>query len=210
VPEEYQISRRAGSCSACGRDFARGEEHYSALVAEPPPPPKKRRGEEPAAAAPAAPAGEVQPAAAAAVAPAASALPYRRIDFCPTCWKPDMAAGFFSSWKTAVPEEDPGREKPLARRIDAETVYELFRRLEGQPEIEKQKFRFILALILMRKKRLRFTGVASGPHGDHLVLEDRAESLTHKVFDPGLADEEIDSLKSAVDRLLRGADEPVR
>ena len=221
MPEEYQFSRRAPRCASCSREFARGEEHHSALIAEPPPAPsKKRRAEaKPPAAEPAASAepsgadadakagGPTQPAAAVAdSAPKGSSLPWRRLDFCNVCWKPEETANYFSFWKTAVPEEEATREKPLAKRIDAETVYEMFRRLEGQPELEKQKFRFILALILMRKKRLRFASVASTPQGEHLVLEDKAEGVTHKVRDPGLADEEIDSLKSAVDDLLRGAE----
>ncbi len=216
MPEEYQFSRRAPRCASCGREFERGEEHHSALIAEPPPAPSKRRRAEaqlPAAepAASAEPSGAdagaaVQAAAVADSAPKGSKLPWRRLDFCNACWKPEETANYFSFWKTAVPEEEATREKPLAKRIDAETVYEMFRRLEGQPELEKQKFRFILALILMRKKRLRFASVASTPQGEHLVLEDKAEGVTHKVRDPGLADEEIDSLKSAVDDLLRGAE----
>lgn len=199
MPEEYQFSRRTGRCAECGRELRRGEEHYSALVAEPLVVPMKP------AAGPAAAAQSAGTAAPEPPAPAQAArLPWKRLDLCAGCWQPERAGEFFSWWKTAVPDEDPDRDKPLARRIDAETVYELFRRLEGQPEPEKQKFRFILALILMRKKRLRFIAVASGPQGEHLVLEDRGESVTHKVRDPGLAEEEIDSMKSAVDRLLRG------
>jgi hypothetical protein len=197
MPEEYQIGRSAGRCSACGRQFARGEDYFSALEEAPPPP---------AAAPPPAPsaggsggAGEAAPPE-----PPPSTLPYRRLDFCPGCWKPEAAEAYFSFWRTSVPDVDPDEAKPLARRIDADTVYEMFRRLEGQAEPERQRFRFILALILMRAKRLRFAGVAKGPQGDHLVLEDRAENITHKVRDPGLADSEIDSLRGEVGRLLRG------
>jgi hypothetical protein len=195
LPEEYQFGRRAGRCAKCGGGLRRGETHYSALVAEPLVVPMKPEGPPPAAAenSPEAPAPK-----------AAAKLPWKRLDFCAGCWPGERTEEFFSYWKTSVPEEDPDRDKPLARRIDTETVYEMFRRLEGQPEPEKQKFRFILALILMRKKRLRFTAVASGPQGEHLVLEDRGESLTHKVRDPGLAEEEIDALKGEVDRLLHG------
>jgi hypothetical protein len=210
LPEEYSYNRRAGRCAGCSREFNRGEEHFSALKPEPPAPVAARRprsGGEPGQAEEGAPtataAGTSPPAAGDGTKP--SKLPWRRVDFCAACWKPEQAGEYFSFWKTAIPDEDPDKEKPLARRIDAETVYVMFRRLEGQPEPEKQKFRFILALILMRRKRLRFAGVASGPQGEHLVLEDRAENVTHKVLDPGLADEEIDSLKGAVDRLLRGS-----
>lgn len=195
MPEEYHIGRSAGRCSACGRGFERGRDYFSALEEIPLPPaadPEARIGEKGGAGG--APAPDPRP----------SKLPYRRVDFCASCWKPEMGGSYFSFWKTSLPDADPEQAKPLARRIDADTVYELFRRLEGQAEPERQRFRFILALILMRAKRLRFTGVAKGPQGEHLVLEDRAENITHMVRDPGLAESEIDSLRGEVDRLLRG------
>jgi len=202
LPQEYEIGRHSDRCIACGRELRRGEEFFSALAAGAP---ASAPGKVSDTFSAPAPAGEAAPPPVGAPAqPEPARLPYRRMDFCAGCWRPEMAAEYFSFWKTAVPDEDPDRDKPLARRIDTETVYDLFRRLEAQPEPEKRKFRFILALILMRKKRLRFTGVAKGPSGEHLVLEDRSEGVTHKVLDPGLAEEEIDSLRGEVDRLLRG------
>lgn len=194
MPEEYRIGKRASGCAGCNREFRRGEEHYSVLAQEPPAGGAAAEGGGPA---PEAPAPGAEP-------PAAAALPYRRLDFCLACWRPEKAAEYFSCWKTAVPDEPADADAPLARRIDAETVYEIFRRLEGQTDPDKLRFRFILGLILMRRKRLRFAGVAAGAHGEHLVLEDRGENVVHKVLDPGLAEEEIDSLRGEVDRLLRG------
>jgi hypothetical protein len=201
LPAEYSIGKSAACCAGCNREFQRGEEHYSVLAVEPAPA-AGASAEQPA---PTPPVPEGAEAGATSAPPPGGRLPYRRLDFCQSCWRPEKAAEYFSFWKTAVPDEDPDADKPLHARIDAETVYEIFRRLEGQNDPQKQKFRFILGLILMRRKRLRFTGVASGPHGEHLVLEDRGESITHKVLDPGLNEDEIDSLRGEVDRLLRSA-----
>ena len=34
MPGEYQFGKRGERCSACGRELAAGEEHYSALLLE--------------------------------------------------------------------------------------------------------------------------------------------------------------------------------
>lgn len=189
MSEEYRFGRRGGACAACGAELAPGTEHYSALLLEGFPAGAAPGADQPAADRPAEP------------APPAGGLPLRRLDLCARCWRPDQAGSYFSFWKTTVPEADPDSQ-PLARRIDTQGVYEVFRRLEGQQDELKQRFRFILALILMRRKRLRFSGVVSASRGEYLVLEDRDEDVAHKVLDPGLGEEEIDSLRGEVDKLL--------
>lgn len=202
MPGDYHFSKRATACSACGHEFAVGEEYHSALrLAEAAPAPL---GPEPEGEEAPPEAGVETPAEEPAPPPEAGALPFTRDDLCAGCWDGEKAGEFFSSWKSCVPDETED-QRPLARRIDAETIYDMFRRLEGQADPARQKFRFILALMLMRKKRLRFTGVADSPRGEHLVLEDRDEGITHKVLDPGLGEEEVDSLRGQIDRLLGGA-----
>ncbi len=199
MPGDYHFGKRAAACSACGHEFAVGEEYHSALRLE-----EVAPAPEPEEAAPEAEAAE--PAAAEEAAsppPDIGGLPFSRADFCAGCWDGEKAGEFFSTWKSCVHDEAED-QRPLARRIDAETIYDMFRRLEGQADPAQQKFRFILALMLMRKKRLRFTGVADSPRGEHLVLEDRDEGITHKVLDPGLGEEEVDSLRGQIDRLLGG------
>jgi hypothetical protein len=131
------------------------------------------------------------------------------VDICAACWDESRAADFFSCWKSRVSEEDEAeaKKRPLARSIDSETIYDLFRRLEGHADPGQQKFRFILALMLMRRKRLRFTSVVDSPHGEHLVLDDKDEGVSHKVLDPGLSEDEIDNLRGQIDRLLGGGGE---
>ncbi len=202
MPGDYQFGKRGPVCSGCGKEFAAGEEYHSALTIEAieaveiPPVPEAAEASPPGDGA--APAEGKAPE---------GGLPFRRVDLCAGCWNAEAAGGYFSFWKSEVPDGEE-REKPLAKRIDTETTYDMFRRLEGHADPAQQKFRFILALMLMRKKRLKFSGVVDSPHGEHLVLEDKDEGVTHKVLDPGLAEEEVDSLRSQIDQLLGGTGEP--
>ncbi|GAH47382.1 unnamed protein product, partial [marine sediment metagenome] len=75
----------------------------------------------------------------------------QRRDFCADYWqekKPDV----FCYWKTKLPH--PDRKKQIF--VDDEMLMAFFERLEGEREQEKINFRFVLALILMRKRRLKY------------------------------------------------------
>lgn len=225
MPGDYQFEKRAPACSKCGKQFEVGEEYHSALMmeevqvsldpaeAEVETPggdgatettsDEEKAGEAPESNDSAGPPG--LPSENAVHVSMEGSLPFARADFCEGCWDAEGTGEYFSFWKAEVADEEEDR-RPLAKRIDAETIFDMFRRLEGHADPAQQKFRFILALMLMRKKRLKFTGVVDSPHGEHLVLDDRDEGVTHKVLDPGLAEEEIDSLRGQIDRLLGGAE----
>jgi hypothetical protein len=211
MPADYSFEKRAPGCTGCGRPFAVGEEYHSALVVDvtvragadgesPPEPPElpESGGDEP-----------TPPPEPEAPDPEAGegGLPFRRLDLCPACWERESPGEYFCCWRSAVPEPQE-ENRSLAKRIDVDTIYDMFRRLEGHADPAQRKFRFILGLMLMRRKRLKFTGVVDSPQGEHLVLEDRDEGVNHKVLDPGLAEEEIDSLRGQIDRLLGVEPEP--
>ena len=79
----------------------------------------------------------------------------RRLDISPEAWdqgrRPDH---LFSYWKTIVPE--PERKKKLF--VDDEVLMNLLDRLADAEQPQRIAFRFVLALILMRKKLLRYDG----------------------------------------------------
>ena len=72
----------------------------------------------------------------------------QRRDFCADYWqsqKPDV----FCFWKTKLPQ--PGQKK--ARFVDDDMLMAFFDRLAKETEQEKINFRFVLTLVLMRKRR---------------------------------------------------------
>ncbi|MHC4424348.1 MAG: hypothetical protein ACYSWR_06745, partial [Planctomycetota bacterium] len=75
----------------------------------------------------------------------------QRQDFCSDYWqeqKPDV----FCYWKTKLPHPDQKRRI----FVDDQMLMAFFERLEQETEQEKINFRFVLALILMRKRRLKY------------------------------------------------------
>lgn len=61
----------------------------------------------------------------------------------------------FSFWKTQVPV--PEQKKKLL--VDDSVLVDVFQRMEGKNEPQEIRFRFVLALILMRKRLLRYEGM---------------------------------------------------
>ena len=80
-------------------------------------------------------------------------LGLKRLDVAMDAWnngqRPDH---LFSYWKTVVPE--PNQKKSIF--VDNEVLMNLLRRLSDADNPQRLAFRFILALILMRKKLLRY------------------------------------------------------
>jgi len=97
-------------------------------------------------------------------------LPFRRENYCEACWQARSAAGpldgVFSHWQTSVPE--PDRKPKLL--VDDYVLVDLFTRLGEHAESANLRFRFVLALLLMRKRILRYE--ASEP-----LTEDRRMAL---------------------------------
>ena len=77
----------------------------------------------------------------------------KRMDICAAAWdegnRPDNV---FSYWRAVVPQ--PNQKKKLF--VDDEVLMNLLRRLEDATQPQRVAFRFVLALILMRKKLVRY------------------------------------------------------
>src|SRR5262249_6488576 len=74
-----------------------------------------------------------------------------RQDYSPEAWK-GPPPGAFSFWRARVNPPESKSRPP----IDDEVLLDFFVRLEGQTEAGKVRFRYIVALWLMRRKRLKF------------------------------------------------------
>lgn len=123
---QYQIQRTTGVCAFTGRTLEPGEVYVATLVDTP-----LVEGQKPAKDDPG----------------------FVRMDICMEAWdegkRPDH---LFSYWKTTVPE--PSKKKKLF--VDDSVLLNLLMRLADETQPQRQAFRFVIALILMRKKLLRY------------------------------------------------------
>jgi len=125
----------------------------------------------------------------------------RREDRCSACFEaPSEEAQETVYWRT---RHSPDRRARFA--VDFEAIEELFLALEGRARGRLAELRYLLALLLMRKKRLKLIGVRRSSEGETLRLRRprRTEELEVAVFD--LDAERSASLKAELARVFEGA-----
>jgi hypothetical protein len=123
----------------------------------------------------------------------------QRRDFCAEYWeseKPEV----FCYWKTRLPE--PGKKKELF--VDEEMLMTFFERLAEETEPEKVNFRFVLAMVLMRKRRLKYDSTKN--EGDNEIWRLRVVGGDRdfvEVLNPRLDEDQIAQLSSQVGQILQ-------
>ena len=121
-----------------------------------------------------------------------------RRDFCADYWlaeKPDV----FCYWKTKLPR--PDQKKHIF--VDDEMLMAFFERLEQEKEQEKINFRFVLSLILMRKRRLKYDSSETQDDREIWHLRIVGDKQTVEVINPHLDEEQIKQLSSQLSEILQ-------
>ncbi len=120
-----------------------------------------------------------------------------RKDFSAEAWQgPPPHA--FSFWVGRVSSGDGKRRPP----IDDDLLLDCFQRLEGQIETEKVNFRFVLALLLMRRRRLKFEESRTEDGQEVLFLRCNKTGDHHRVVNPNLSEVEMASVQQDVFQAL--------
>jgi len=125
----------------------------------------------------------------------------QRRDFSEDYWEKEKPS-VFCYWKSKLP--DPGQKKQIF--VDDQMLMAFFERLENETEQEKVNFRFVLALILMRKRRLKYdtTKVEEGKEIWHLkIVGDKSAESRIEVINPRLDEEQIGQLSSQIGEILQ-------
>ena len=114
---------------------------------------------------------------------------FRRVDYSLDEWE-GPPEGAFCFFRTRMPI----RQKRKQLLVDDELLVAFFTRLARETEPVRVQFRFVLALILMRKRLLKYEGTEQqdGQEVWRMVLpRDRSE---HLVVNPHLSDDQIGAL----------------
>lgn len=122
---------------------------------------------------------------------------YVRLDICASCWEKQQKESLLCFWKRKA------RIRETQPTVDGSVVFDIFQKLDGARERHDQNFRYILGLLLMRRKRLKFLDVEKTEDGEFLVLEDRRlQDVKYRLLDPGLSEEEMQHAKDEVGKLF--------
>lgn len=126
-----------------------------------------------------------------------------REDHCGACFQDRRrvpAAEELIWWRTRRPAD---ARRGLA--VDFETVEQLFHGLEQRQETRLQELRYLLSLLLMRKRRLKLVRVVGRGADEVLRLRRprRQEEIAVRVFD--LGEERLAALRADLEGLFEGA-----
>ena len=122
---------------------------------------------------------------------------FERRDFSAEYWqqnKPEV----FCYWKTRLPDAD--QKKQIF--VDEDMLMAFFERLSDQKEQEKINFRFVLALILMRKRRLKYDSSRTEDGMEIWRLKKTGADEYVDVANPHLGDEQIQQLSGQMGQIL--------
>jgi hypothetical protein len=128
---------------------------------------------------------------------------FDRKDFSIDAW--DSGArpeGMFSYWKTVVPQAD---QKPRIV-LDDQVLSDLFERLAADQRPQRVAFRFVLGLILMRKKALKFVGRKTDDGIERWLLQPRGGDVPAQPFEvinPNLGEDDVRDLIDQLSEVLQ-------
>jgi len=122
----------------------------------------------------------------------------QRRDFCTDYWqaeKPEV----FCYWKSKLPQPD-GKKQIF---VDDGMLMAFFERLAKETEQDKINFRFVLTLVLMRKRRLKYNSSKIDGGREIWRLKLAGEDRFAEVINPQLSEEQIESLSSQLGQILQ-------
>ena len=122
---------------------------------------------------------------------------FARRDYSAEAWT-GVPEGAYSFWSGRLPLDSDARRPP----IDDEMLFDCLRRMDGETEPAKIKFRYVVALLLMRRKRLKFVETRHEDDRDLLVLQSPQKGERVSVIDPQLSDQEMNAVQDEVFEVL--------
>jgi hypothetical protein len=111
---------------------------------------------------------------------------FERLDFVLTAW-PGPPEGTLGHWRCRVPPSTA----PQVRRLDSDELMRQFERLEDSGHEQVRRLRYVLALLLLQRKRLELEDSRSDDDVDYLILVGTKGEGPFEVRDERLGPEEI-------------------
>ena len=138
---------------------------------------------------------------------------FQRLDYSMERWEAgDRPDHLFSFWRTRVPEQGERRKV----FVDDQVLMDIFERLAEDERPQRQAFRYVLGLILIRKKLMRYAG-----RRNEVVDSGEADTTEREIWElrlkgsepsdpmidlvnPGLGDDDIIELSEQLGDVLQG------
>jgi len=121
-----------------------------------------------------------------------------RLDISPECWESFDRASLLGFWQTTMPR--PEEKKKLL--VDDEVLGALFERLADASEPAKVNFRFVLGLILMRKRLIVYESARQEQGRSVWVVRMKGKDERLELLDPKLSEQEMAEVSQQMGQIL--------
>jgi len=122
----------------------------------------------------------------------------QRRDFSNEYWEREKPP-VYCFWKTKLAA--PNEKKQLF--VSDDMLMAFFERLAPETDPEKVSFRFVLALVLMRKRRLKYDATKMDRDREIWCLRIPGDKDVVEVINPHLAEEQVETLTSQIGQILQ-------
>lgn len=123
---------------------------------------------------------------------------FERLDICMNCWPTFERGNIIAFWQTVMPHVQV-KKKVF---VDDEVLCSLFERLADVSEPAKVQFRFVLGLILMRKKLLVYETSRKESAGEIWSLRFKGKEELHDLFNPQLTEQQMHDVSAQLGEIL--------
>jgi hypothetical protein len=141
----------------------------------------------------------IEPGAAMMAALKETAVGFERLDVCLTCWAAFDKADLVGFWRTTMPRHE--QKKKLF--VDDEVLCQLLERLADATEPAKLNFRFVLGLILMRKRLVVYESSRADDAGREIwQIRFRGKDQMMDLLNPRLDESQIQDVSNQLGEIL--------
>ncbi len=124
---------------------------------------------------------------------------FDRRDYSAAVWE-NPPENYFSYWKSRVPQKQ--EKKRLF--VNNDVMVDLLLRLTDREEEVKQHFRFVLSLILMRKRLLKYEQTVHEEGIEYWHMRLTRDQSIHAIVNPRMTDDQIAAVSAELGAILHG------
>ncbi len=132
-----------------------------------------------------------------------------RSDVCAACWPAARGSGDGDTapesllfwWRTRH-----YTDKKRTVQLDLTALEELFVELEGREEENLRELRYVLCLLLMRKRRVKVERIERGPKGESFIVKRPRRDARFQVFVFDFTPERMAELRTQLQAIFDGAE----
>jgi hypothetical protein len=124
---------------------------------------------------------------------------FERLNFSQEYWQENKPQ-VYCFWKTKMLSPDQKKKKLF---IDDDMLMAFFDRLEQETEDERINFRFVLTLILMRKRKLKYESSKKDGTSEVWTMKVTGQDRQVEVINPELAEDQIAELSEQMGEILQ-------